>query len=836
MLDRMTDRARLVMKESKEMVIKMAGEAIDTIHVLGSLWMSDSSVACTVLKNLGVKPSSFKKLMTKYITQGDKQWPVGAKIPFTSDMKEALSFAAESAKLWNSQVVGTEHLLIGVSYAKGSANEALRELGLTADDIKKEIFSVLGNQTLPQQGNEPAEIDSASTSDPYRDAPEKSVDTTGRKSSRETPHIDKYCVDLTELARKGKLDPCIGRTRERKRILQILGRKTKNNPVLIGEPGVGKSKIVEGIAMDIISGNVPESLRNKRLCAVDLAAMVAGTKYRGQFEERIKGLMKEVIDTKNTMLFFDELHTIIGAGGSEGGMDAANILKPALARGEMQCIGATTLNEYRKHIEKDGALERRFQPIVVDPPSVKETINILRGLQATYERHHNVSYSDEALTQAAILSDKFVSDRFLPDKALDVIDEAGSRTRMDASFKPENIQELERSLAGLEEQKSHAVKAQKFEQAAKVRDEYVKIEAEVERLTEEWKSNNADTRLPITEARIAEIVAGLTGVPLTSITEEEANKLLRIEDELHKSIISQEDAVKRIAQAVRRARAGLKNPNRPAGSFLFVGPTGVGKTLLCKVLAKFLFGSEDNLVQFDMSEYMEKHSVSRLIGAPPGYIGYDEGGLLTEKVRRKPYSVILFDEIEKAHPDVYNILLQIMEEGRLTDNFGRHVNFRNCIIVLTSNLGSDLMKTGTGLGFTAMDQVAHTADTNRKTLMDAVEKAFRPEFINRLDDIVVFQSLTKDDIRKIIDIEIAGVISRMKENMNIDFSLSEEAKSFLLQEGWSEVFGARPLKRAIEKYIENPLAEDVLRGKFKSSKRVVAVPTGTGLEFQTESE
>jgi ATP-dependent Clp protease ATP-binding subunit ClpC len=813
------------MRDAKELAIKLGSEAIDTIHVLQGIWNLEGSVACAVLKNLGVKPAAFKKAMSKVLVQGAKQYATGAKIPFTADMKEGLSAASESSKQMGSEVVGTEHLLLGVALTKGSASAILTSLGLNPEQIKEEIMSILGDQTQPQ---------ASPMTQNYKDAPEKTIDAHS-KGTRETPHIDKYCVDLTDLARKGKLDPCIGRTKERKRILQILGRRTKNNPVLIGEPGTGKSAIVNGIAIDIVSGNVPESLRNKRLCSVDLAAMVAGTKYRGQFEERIKGLMKEVVDVKNIMLFFDELHTIIGAGGSEGGMDAANILKPALARGEMQCIGATTLNEYRKYIEKDGALERRFQPIVVDPPSVKETINILRGLQATYERHHNVSYTDEALTQAAVLSDKFVSDRFLPDKALDVIDEAGSRTRMDASFKPENIQDLEKQLAELDERKTRAVKVQKYEDAAKVRDEYVKIESEVEKLTEEWKATNADTRLPITESKIAEIVASMTNIPLTSITEEEAGRLLRIEDELHKSVISQDDAVKRIAQAVRRARAGLKNPNRPAGSFLFVGPTGVGKTLLCKVLAKFLFGSEDNLVQFDMSEYMEKHSVSRLIGAPPGYVGYDEGGVLTEKIRRKPYSVILFDEIEKAHPDIYNILLQIMEEGRLTDSFGRHVNFRNCIVVMTSNLGSDLVKSSTGLGFTALDHQEHTAETNRKTLMDAVEKAFRPEFINRLDDTIVFQSLTKDDMRKIIEIELAGVIDRMKENMGLEFKLSEEAKSFLLQEGWSEVFGARPLKRAIEKYVENPLAEDVLRGKFKGSKKVLAVPVGDHLEFQVQN-
>jgi len=818
----MSDRARAVMKDSKDLVVKLGNDAIDTIHVLQGIWSIDTSVACTVLKNLGVKAAAFKRIMAKYLAQGDKDYPAGAKIPFTLEMKEALSLSAEAARDWGSNIVGTEHLLFGVAYAKGPASSALKELGVSAEEIRKEILAVLGTNTLGDQ----------QPSSNYKDAPEKVVDTQ-HKLQRETPHIDRYCHDLTELARKNKLDPCIGRLRERKRVLQILGRKTKNNPVLIGEPGTGKTKIVEGLAMDIVGGNVPESIRNKRLCAVDLAAMVAGTKYRGQFEERIKGLMKEALDVGNIILFFDELHTIVGAGSSEGGMDAANILKPALTRGEMQCIGATTLDEYRKHIEKDGALERRFQPIVVDPPSVEQTIDILHGLRSVYEQHHNVHYTEEALKRAAILADKFISDRFLPDKALDVIDEAGSRSRMDATFKPESLQDLEKKLSELERQKSVAVKAQEFEKAAQMRDEYVKIETEVEKITEEWKKGNADVCIPIDENTIAEIIAGMTGVPLTSVTEEEGQRLLRIEEEIHKSVVSQDEAITRIAQAVRRARSGLKNPRRPTGSFLFIGPTGVGKTLLCKVLAKFLFGSEDALIQLDMSEYMEKHTVSRLIGAPPGYIGYDEGGLLTEKVRRKPYSIILLDEIEKAHHDIFNILLQIMEEGKLTDSFGRSVNFKNCIIVMTSNLGSDLLKTGTGLGFSPLKGEEHTGETNRKNLMEEIEKTFRPEFINRLDDIIIFQSLTKEDIKKIIDIEIAEVILRLG-GMGFKFVLSEEAKEFLLKEGWSEVFGARPLKRAIEKYIENPLAEAILRGEFKNAKTITATPEGEGLVFKVE--
>ncbi len=626
---------------------------------------------------------------------------------------------------------------------------------------------------------------------------------------------------MTELARQSKLDPCIGRRDERKRVIQILGRKTKNNPVLIGEPGVGKTKVVEGIAIDVVDGNVPESLRDKRVCAVDLPGMVAGTKYRGQFEERIKGLMREVVDAGNIVLFLDELHTIVGAGGSEGGMDAANILKPALARGELQCIGATTLDEYRKSVEKDGALDRRFQSIIVDPPTSEQTLEILQGLQSSYEAHHNVRYTDEALKAAVHLSEKYVSDRFLPDKAIDLMDEAGSSIRMDVSFKPEALQEKEKKLEELEREKEQACVAQQFEAAAELRDEHQTLLKEVEGLSEDWRSKNEDAVIEVNEALIAEIVSNMTGIPLTDVSEEESARLLHLEDELHKRVISQDDAIKRMAEAVRRARAGLKNPKRPTGSFLFVGPTGVGKTLLCKALAKFLFGSEDNLIQIDMSEYMEKHNTSRLVGAPPGYVGYDEGGILTEKVRRKPYSVVLLDEIEKAHPDVFNMLLQIMEEGRLTDSFGRAVSFKNTIVVMTSNVGSDLTQSATSLGFGGGSQEERDTEGINKILMDEIEKTFRPEFLNRLDEILFFEKLTKEDLREVIEIELKGVSERLLMK-GLRFDLSEEAKLFLIDEGYSEVFGARPLKRAIEKYIENPLSEGVLRGDFKNADVIVA--------------
>jgi ATP-dependent Clp protease ATP-binding subunit ClpC len=806
------------MRNSRELVTKLNNDAIDTIHVLQALWMEETGVASNVLKNLGIRPAAFKRVMAKYLSMGNTKATPNTSLPFTKSMKDAFTSAAKSAKQLGHNLVGTEHLLLGILHAKGTAYEALSELGVTLEAAQNETINLLGDKDYVG---------------PYKDAPQKVINPKHRRSQREAPFIDKFCNDLTMRARESKLDPCIGRVEERKRVIQILGRKTKNNPVLIGEPGVGKAKVIEGLAIDIVSGNVPESLRGKRVVAVDLAAMVAGTKYRGQFEERIKGLMKEVIGSKDIVLFFDELHTVVGAGGSEGGMDAANILKPALARGDLQCIGATTLDEYRKHIEKDGALERRFQPIIVEPPTPQQTLEILRGLQDSYERHHNVSYTDGALKQAVVLSDKYISDRFHPDKAIDVIDEAGSRVRIDASFKPEELQEQEKRLEELEREKDIAVRRQEFEAAAKLRDACSSAEVKVEELTEAWKSTNADVCVVVDEETIAEIVAGMTGIPLTSLSEEESKRLLRIEEELHRSVVSQHDAIVKISQAIKRARAGLKNPKKPTGSFLFVGPTGVGKTLLCKSLAKFLFGSEDHLVQIDMSEYMEKHSASRLIGAPPGYVGFEEGGQLTEKIRRRPYSVILLDEIEKAHPEIFNMLLQIMEEGKLTDSFGRTINFKNTIVIMTSNEGSDLIKSSTSLGFTTNTQEEQSTEASHKILMEAVERRFRPEFINRLDDIISFVPLTKDDLRQIVDIELADVVQRLK-NLDLEFELSEDAKEFLITEGWSEVYGARPLKRAIEKYLENPMSEAILRGEFKEASKVTAVVGESSLTFNVE--
>lgn len=823
MHDRMTDRARKVMRGAKDLAVTLGYDAIDTPHVLQVIWSANTSVAANILKKLGVRTTAFKKAIAPYLTQQNegKKSIRESKIPLTPHTKRALQYSLEIAKEMSHNVVGTEHLLLGLLLEKKSAAcEVLASLGVTPEAVKEHIEKLLSDPKIPATQGE------------YKDSPETTVKLKGRRRGRnETPHIDKFCVDLTELARNGKLDPCIGRTSERKRVIQILGRKTKNNPVLIGEPGCGKTKIAEGIAIDISNGNVPESLKDKRVCAVDLPGMVAGTKYRGQFEERIKGLMREVVDAGNVVLFLDELHTLVGAGGSEGGMDAANILKPALARGKMQCIGATTLDEYRKHIEKDGALDRRFQPIIIDPPTREQTLEILRGLQSSYEAHHNCKFTDEALKQCVLLSEKYVSDRYLPDKAIDVMDEAGSSIRMDASFKPEDLQEKEKRLEEIEREKQAACAAQEFEAAARLRDEYEKLSEEVEELSEEWKSKNADATVVVDEALIAEIVSNMTGIPLTDVSEEESERLLHFEQELHKRVVSQNDAIKRIAESVRRARAGLKDPKKPTGSFLFVGPTGVGKTLLCKALAKFLFGSEDSLIQIDMSEYMEKHNASRLVGAPPGYVGYEEGGQLTEKVRRKPYSVVLLDEIEKAHPDIFNMLLQIMEEGKITDSFGRAVNFKNTILVMTSNVGSDLAKAATTLGFGTGSSEERDSEGTNKILMEEIEKTFRPEFLNRLDETIVFEKLTKKDLREVIDIELQGVLTRLLTR-GLELQLSEEAKEFLIEEGYSEVFGARPLKRAIEKHIENPLSEALLRGDFKKVDVVVANVSEDRLIFE----
>jgi ATP-dependent Clp protease ATP-binding subunit ClpC len=639
-----------------------------------------------------------------------------------------------------------------------------------------------------------------------------------KTSKSKTPALDAFGRDLMELARERKLDPVIGRRKEIERVMQILSRRTKNNPVLLGEAGVGKTAIVEGLAQDIINGNVPEVLKEKRIVVLDLALMVAGTKYRGQFEERIKAVMNEVRRAKNIILFIDELHTLVGAGGAEGAIDAANVLKPSLSRGEIQCVGATTLDEYRKHIEKDGALERRFQTIVVEPPGRDESLEIMKGLRDKYEAHHRVRYTDEALEACVDLSNRYINGRFLPDKAIDVMDEAGARVRLQSMVSPPNIKELEEEIKKLEKEKDEAISLQEFERAAQMRDRAMQLKKNKEKILAEWREQNKEFDGVVDAEVISQTVSMMTGIPLTRIEKKEAERLLNLEDELHKIVVSQNEAVSAVARAIRRSRAGLKDPRRPIGSFIFLGPTGVGKTLMAKALARIMFGEENALITIDMSEYMEKHNVSRLIGAPPGYVGYEEGGHLTEKIRRRPYAVVLFDEIEKAHSDVFNMLLQIMEEGRLTDSFGRNIDFKNSILIMTSNIGADLLKNQTTLGFKKVS-IDGTYGAMKELLSKEVEKHFRPEFINRLDDLIVFRPLNRTDLESIIHLEMKAVEARVAKK-GVRITLTDEALNYLIDQGFNPDFGARPLKRAIERLVEDPLSEGLLRGEFKDAKHI----------------
>ncbi|MEZ0230266.1 MAG: ATP-dependent Clp protease ATP-binding subunit, partial [Planctomycetota bacterium] len=689
MFDRFTDRARKVMGLARQEAQRFNHEYIGTEHILLGLIQEGSGVAANVLRNLDVDLDKIRREVEKIVQSGPSMVTMG-QLPFTPRAKKVLELSVEEASNLGHNYIGTEHLLLGlIRENEGVAAQVLMNLGLKLEEVREEVLELLGADMSNSEG-------SSGGAGAGGAAPQG-----GEKSSKKskTPALDAFGRDLTELAREGKLDPVIGRKDEIERVTMILSRRTKNNPVLLGEPGVGKTAIVEGLAQDIVKGNVPEILREKRIVVLDLAMMVAGTKYRGQFEERIKAVMTEVRRVKNVILFIDELHTLVGAGGAEGAIDASNVLKPALSRGEVQCIGATTLDEYRKYIEKDGALERRFQTIMVDPPSKEETIEILQGLRDKYEAHHRVQYTNEALEAAVELSTRYITGRFLPDKAIDVIDEAGARLRMKTMTRPPDLKELEAEVKKLEKEKEEAVAAQDFERAASLRDKADKLKKKREQIKREWRESSQESGGVVDENMIAETVSKMTGVPLTRLEKGESERLLHMEDELHKMVVSQHKAIEVISKAVRRSRSGLKDPKRPTGSFIFLGPTGVGKTLLAKALAKFMFGSEDALVSIDMSEYMEKHNVSRLVGAPPGYVGFEEGGQLTEKIRRRPYAVVLFDEIEKAHHDVFNMLLQIMEEGRLTDSFGRNVDFRNTIMIMTSNIGADLIKGGAGFGF-----------------------------------------------------------------------------------------------------------------------------------------
>jgi ATP-dependent Clp protease ATP-binding subunit ClpC len=801
MFERFTDRARKVMALANQEAQRFNHEYIGTEHILLGLVKEGSGVGANVLKNLEVDLRKVRLEVEKLVKSGPDMVSMG-KLPQTPRAKKVIEFAIEEARQLNHNYVGTEHLLLGLLREQdGVAAQVLMNLGLKLEDVREEVLNLLG------AGAESEEMGNAAP------APE------AKKGKSKTPALDSFGRDLTDMAREGKLDPVIGRAAEIERIIQILCRRQKNNPVLLGEAGVGKTAIVEGLAQKIVHNDIPELLADRRIVVLDLAMMVAGTKYRGQFEERIKAVMNEVRRARNVILFIDELHTLVGAGGAEGAIDASNVLKPALSRGEIQCIGATTLDEYRKYIEKDSALERRFQQIIVDPPSKAETLDILKGLVDRYEAHHRVRITEDALESAVELSNRYITGRVQPDKAIDVIDEAGARVRLKSMTKPPDLAHLEREEGRLGMEKDEAVKNADYERAAELRDAFETVKEKKDALLRDWRDRSKEIDGTVDPEMIAEVVSSMTGIPLKRMDKDEADRLLGLETELHKRIVSQQEAVSAVARAVRRSRSGLKDPNRPMGSFVFVGPSGVGKTYLAKCLAEFLFGDPEALLILDMSEYMEKHNVSRLVGAPPGYVGYEEGGQLSEAIRRRPYSVVLLDEIEKAHPDVFNMLLQIMEEGRLTDSFGRHVDFKNTILIMTSNVGAHRITHQSAFGFQKKDEEVNY-EKMKDTLKSELENHFRPEFLNRLDEIVCFHKLTHDDLTHIVDLELAKLASRLREK-NLELEITADAKDFLIERGTDEKFGARPLRRAIEQYVEDALSEHMLRGKFHGCDRVL---------------
>jgi ATP-dependent Clp protease ATP-binding subunit ClpC len=804
MFNRFTERARKVIILSKEEARRFNHDYIGTEHLLLGLIREGEGVAAAVLQKLGLSLEAIRLEIEKLVQPGPTTQILGD-IPFTPRAKKVLELAAEEARALGHNYIGTEHMLLGlIREGEGVASQVLLNLGLDLGRVRNEIMNILGS-SVP------------------------GFDQTHTKSK--TPALDAFGRDLTALARDNKLDPVINRKNEIERVIQILSRRTKNNPVLLGEAGVGKTAIVEGLAQLIVAGNVPEVLRNKRIVILDLALMVAGTKYRGQFEERIKAVMDEIKRSHDVIIFIDELHTLVGAGAAEGAIDASNILKPALSRGEIQCIGATTMDEYRKYIEKDAALERRFQTIMVDPPSVEETIEILKGLRDKYEAHHRVKFQDTALVAAARLSDRYLSGRFLPDKAIDLIDEAGSRSRLAVMTLPPDVKALEESIENLRKEKESLIKSQDFEKAAKLRDQERESRTKLEELNKQWSVQRDQIRPEVNEEDIATIVAQITRIPISRLEEKESEKLIKIEEEIKKRVVGQAEAISVIARAVRRSRAGIKDLRRPIGSFIFLGPTGVGKTLLARALAEFMFGDEEALVQIDMSEYMEKFNVSRLVGAPPGYVGYEEGGQLTEKVRRRPYAVILLDEIEKAHPDVFNILLQVLEDGRLTDSFGRKVNFRNTILIMTSNVGAEILRKQGSIGFRSQKAETSYEDMKQK-LLDEVKITFKPEFLNRIDDIIVFRPLDKEDLIRIVDIEVNEVALRLKEQ-GMGITLDTAAKELLVEKGFDPIYGARPLKRTIQRYLEDPLAEEMITGHFKEGSKIVVTRDNDKLSFKS---
>ena len=817
-----TPRAQQVLALARKEADRLNHNFLGTEHLLLGLIKLGQGVAVNVLQKMGLDLETVRMEVEKQVGTGPDQKMIG-NIPYTPRVKKVIALAQKEARNLNHTYVGTEHLLLGLlREGDGVAAKVLRALDVDIEQCRQEILKELDPNFAAQPGEEQPQAENP--------AEKQQPGAPGEKKGEvKTPALKAFGRDLTEIARKGDMDPVIGRKSEIERVIQILCRRTKNNPVLLGEAGVGKTAIVEGLAQEIAAGNVPEILLNKRVITLDLALMVAGTKYRGQFEERIKAVMDEIRRAKNIILFIDELHTIVGAGSAEGTMDASNIIKPALSRGEMQCIGATTLNEYRKYIEKDAALERRFQSVKVEAPSIDDAIEILKGLRHKYEEHHKAEFTDPAVEAAVKLSDRYITDRFLPDKAIDVLDEAGSRARITTMTRPPEVKSMEADIEEIKGKKEKAIKNQDFEGAAQMRDQEKKAKEKLENLLKEWRARGDEKRVLVGEEDILHVVSKWTGIPLQRMGQGEMQRLLTVETEMEKVVVGQREAVSSLCKALRRSRADLKDPRRPIGTFLLLGPTGVGKTLLAKTLAEQMFGDTKSLIQLDMSEYMEKFNVSRLVGSPPGYVGYEEGGQLTEKVRRNPYSVVLFDEIEKAHPDVWNMLLQILEEGKLTDSVGRVVNFRNTIILMTSNVGSDTIKKQSTLGFSPISD-ENTYERMRDKILDESKRVFRPEFLNRLDDVIVFRAFTKPDLILILNLEVSKVLDRLRKK-NLKLELDDKAKDFLVEKGYDPQYGARPMRRAVERFFEDPLAEEILKGAVHEGETIHVTAENDKLVF-----